>query len=56
MLAYEYCFETALKAEEILAELAHAYAGDGQITLHTAPGCEECEQQATRAGWVFTNC
>jgi type II secretory ATPase GspE/PulE/Tfp pilus assembly ATPase PilB-like protein len=43
MLAYEYCVDTGLKADDILASWRKAHAGpDGSITLHKAQGCEEC--------------
>ncbi|MFS0757546.1 ATPase, T2SS/T4P/T4SS family [Noviherbaspirillum sp. 1P10PC] len=43
MLAYEYCLDTALSADRILADWHATHAGpDGKMTLHRARGCEEC--------------
>jgi type II secretory ATPase GspE/PulE/Tfp pilus assembly ATPase PilB-like protein len=43
MLAYEYCEETPLKTEEVLAGWRRVHAGaGGSIMLHKAQGCEEC--------------
>jgi type II secretory ATPase GspE/PulE/Tfp pilus assembly ATPase PilB-like protein len=43
MLAYEYCVDTPLKADEILAGWRKVHAGpNGSITLHKAQGCDEC--------------
>ncbi|MET0961333.1 MAG: ATPase, T2SS/T4P/T4SS family [Noviherbaspirillum sp.] len=43
MLAYEYCVDTPLKAEETLAEWRKVHGvARGSITLHKAQGCEEC--------------
>ncbi|RYE79575.1 MAG: type II/IV secretion system protein [Oxalobacteraceae bacterium] len=42
-LAYEYCVDTPLKTDEVLAGWRKVHAGpDGGITLHKAQGCEEC--------------
>ena len=43
MLAYEYCVDTPLKTDAILADWRRVHAGpDGNITLHKGQGCEEC--------------
>ena len=43
MLAYEYCVDTPLNADETLAGWRKVHAGpDGGITLHRAQGCDEC--------------
>ena len=43
MLAYEYCLDTALAADKVLADWHAGHAGaDGKLTLYRAHGCEEC--------------
>jgi type II secretory ATPase GspE/PulE/Tfp pilus assembly ATPase PilB-like protein len=43
MLAYEYCLDGSLKAEQVLADWHAGHAGaDGRLTLYRAHGCEEC--------------
>jgi type II secretory ATPase GspE/PulE/Tfp pilus assembly ATPase PilB-like protein len=43
ILAYEYCVDTPLNADETLAGWRKMHAGPaGDITLHKAQGCEEC--------------
>ena len=43
MLAYEYCVDTRLAPEGVLADWHAGHAGkDGKITLYRAHGCEEC--------------
>jgi type II secretory ATPase GspE/PulE/Tfp pilus assembly ATPase PilB-like protein len=43
MLAYEYCVDTPLQSDQILAGWRKTHAGPGgSITLHKAQGCEEC--------------
>lgn len=42
MLAYEYCVDTPLKADDIRTQWRKLHAGAGGITLYKAQGCEEC--------------
>lgn len=43
MLAFEYCVDTPLQAEEVIAGWRQVHADkQGGITLHKAQGCEEC--------------
>ena len=43
MLAYEYCLDTKLEADKVLADWHASHAGkDGKLTLYRAHGCEEC--------------
>jgi type II secretory ATPase GspE/PulE/Tfp pilus assembly ATPase PilB-like protein len=43
MLAYEYCLDTKLAADKVLADWHATHAGkDGKLTLYRAHGCEEC--------------
>jgi type II secretory ATPase GspE/PulE/Tfp pilus assembly ATPase PilB-like protein len=43
MLAYEYCLDTRLAADRVLADWHASHAGkDGKLTLYRAHGCEEC--------------
>jgi type II secretory ATPase GspE/PulE/Tfp pilus assembly ATPase PilB-like protein len=43
MLAYEYCLDTRLAPDKVLAGWHAGHAGkDGKLTLYRAHGCEEC--------------
>ena len=43
MLAFEYCVDTPLKAEDVITGWRQVHADKhGGITLHKAQGCEEC--------------
>jgi type II secretory ATPase GspE/PulE/Tfp pilus assembly ATPase PilB-like protein len=43
MLAYEYCLDTSLAADKVLADWHASHADkDGKLTLYRAHGCEEC--------------
>ena len=43
MLAYEYCLDTRLAPDKVLADWHASHAGkDGKLTLYRAHGCEEC--------------
>ncbi|SFB24662.1 Type II secretory pathway ATPase GspE/PulE or T4P pilus assembly pathway ATPase PilB [Collimonas sp. OK607] len=45
MLAYEYCLETELRADEIVAHWKKQYGHDGNtLTLCKAVGCEKCDK------------
>jgi type II secretory ATPase GspE/PulE/Tfp pilus assembly ATPase PilB-like protein len=45
MLAYEYCLETELRTDEIIAQWQKQYGHDGNtLTLCKAVGCEKCDK------------
>ena len=44
-LLAQFCFNTSLDPETILASWQQRYASDGIFTLYSASGCEECGQQ-----------
>ena len=41
----EYCFGTALNPDTVLEKWQSQYASDGEFTLYSANGCEECDNQ-----------